>query len=324
MSSYVPSLYSVKFPKKAKLNVMTDTILNKYLFHDVPKNDIDVVTIAVIGRRGSGKSTTLTSIVSLGFDKYSPENVNVSWSNDIGYGMDSFDSKDVQIIMVDDAMKKQSSRRIHANTDKIGDYNDIRHGYRKKTGKNNGLIIVIWAWQRWMDLDPAFRESMDIVLLKTSSYSREKEIMIEMFGKDCYRYINENYDLIRRGDNKAKSRSIAHIVSLEGTGNENGVFILDKRECPNMPKFIDTSIVVEESSEENKEGQEQTITLNDLLESNDDKIKLKARCYEMIYLKNKDCRTTGLSLGISHSSAARYANDVKGLLGSDDNEGASA
>lgn len=323
MSSHVPSLYSVRLPRKAKLQVLTDTILNKYLFYGVPKNYVDVVSLAVIGRRASGKSTMVTSLARLAFDKYNPENVNVSWSDDLYQGISDFDKKDVQIIIIDDAMKKQSSRLIHKNTVKIGDYNDIRHIYKEKTGKENALIIVIWAWQRWMDLDPAFRDSMDIVFLKTSSYSKEKTILVDMFGKDYYRYITENYDLIRRGDNKAKSRSIVHIVSLEGTGNDNGIFILDMLDCPLMPKFVNTTMSPNEDVDESDE-EIVKITLDDLLASDDEKLKLKAQCYEMIYLNNTDCRTTALSLGISHSSAARYAKDVKIILSSTESKGASA
>ncbi|WP_400153530.1 hypothetical protein [Candidatus Methanomassiliicoccus intestinalis] len=312
ISSHVPSLYSLKLPKQAKLQVMTDMVLHKYLFPQELKNKTDVIAVAILGRRGSGKTVLLRSLAALGFDQYGMNNFNVVWTDDLSVAIKGFDSKDVQMLLIDDAMTKQSSRRIHANTDKLGDYNNIRHIYEKVTGKTKGLIIVVFAWQRWMDLDPAIKDSLDVIFLKTASYAREKDMMIEMFGKDYYRYIAENYDLIRQGDDNAKSRSIVHVVSLDGTGNENGVFILDKLECPNMPEFIDTSII--DNGEEEQNRGEQTITLEDLLASDDEKIRIKARCYEMLYIKGSDCRKTGLALGISHSSASRYANDIRNLL----------
>ena len=306
ISSSLPNAFAIHRPQSSTLLNLTSKVYN-LLLAPMPQTKVETISCAILGRRGSGKSVMMTSIAKMITDYYGSDSVNIVWSTSLRYNIDHMDpTKPIQVLLVDDAMQEQSSRRIHRNTDVLADYNGIRH--LNEDVYSRGRIIVIFAWQRWMDLDPAFRQSIDIVFLKTGQADEtEKEHMKRMYGDDCYRYIVKNWSYTFAGDDNAKSRSIVHLVPFEDSGYENGVFVQKMLDFPEMPEFINIS--KQEPDEKEADAKVSGLPKN----KTDPKWNLKLKCYNLAQ-QSLDCRTIAKKLKISHTSVTRYVKEVEAHL----------
>lgn len=307
MSSALPNAFNLSRPKQAKLLNLTQRVYS-ILFPPLPDhNCVGAISASILGRRGSGKTELAKAIGKTGYDIYGPDNINIIWSTSLRYCMDHMDYKAVQLLMIDDAMQEQSSRRIHKNTNDLADYHKLRHLHEKKCPR--GYVITVWAWQRWMDLDPAYKDSLDIIWLKTGQTDEaEKQHMRRIYGDACYKYITKNWGYMMTGDSNAKSRSIVHLVPLEETGLENGVFIQRMVDFPQMPPFVDYSLL------KSSEAEEAPVKECVPKKADDPKWALKVKCYNKIVLQSLDCRTAGRQLKVSHMTASRYAKEVQSYL----------
>lgn len=306
MSPGLPNAFSLSRPKQAKLLNLTEKVYNILLPPIPDRNDVTTISAAILGRRGSGKSVMMTGFAKRAYDTYGAENLNIIWSTSLKYCIDRMDEKPVQLLLIDDAMEEQSSRRIHKNTKDLAKYHKLRHLHEKVCLR--GSVITVWAWQRWMDLDPAYKDSLDIIFLKTGQTDEtEKQSMRRIYGDTCYKYITKNWGYMMTGDNNAKSRSIVHMMPLEGTGMENGVFIQRMVDFPQMPPFVDYSLI-------SSEAEETPVKESVPKKADDPKWALKVKCYNKIVLQSLDCRTAGRQLKVSHMTASRYAKEVQSFL----------
>lgn len=314
ITSELPNAFNISRPAKHELLNLTDVLYN-LLTSNVPKDDVDTMSGAILGRRGSGKTVMARGIAKVIYNAFPAGSVNIIHTTSLKYAMTHMDAKPFQFLFIDDAAQEQSSRRTFKNTSALDGYNRLRHIHKQKVPW--GRVIAIFAWQRWMDLDVAFRNSMDIIWLKTGqSDDIEKEHMRRMFGDDCYKYIVKNWSYTFSGDENAKSRSIVHIVPFEGSDRENGVFVQKLVDFPEMPEFIDVSKMEAEKKEQEEAAvqEEEQVTQKADPKKTDSKWSLKVKCYNKIIVQKMSARTAAKALKISHASAARYAKEVEAYL----------
>lgn len=111
-------------------------------------------------------------------------------------------------------MTYASSRQVFAQAEIIKTYNKSRHVFEARLKGKPGVILYTWAWQRWGELDPSFRQA-DVIVFKTGiGEPRERQKITEFIGPYYTRVLWQIWDKINRGINSAKSRSVADIVSL--------------------------------------------------------------------------------------------------------------
>lgn len=306
----IPNVFNINNRRKPKTVDRTEEVLNEYLLIPLTEHKVMLVNVGILGKPESGKSVMIVSLAKQIADRYGLEYVNIVWSSSLIYGIDHFDKKPVQVIIIDDAMMNNSSRRIHKNSHKVGLFNKIRHIYEEASGNKSGLIIVIWAWQRWMDLDPAFKQ-LNLLFLKTGLYGTDKTEMISLYGEDYYRFICSNWEFISKGNDGAKSKSVVHIFPAEGTEKENGVFIHHMTDFPEMPQYVDYDeddpLPAKASADIQEDSRLEQMKQND-------ELKIYAYCYEQLMINQRKCKDIAKELGKSSSTVSRYAKKAKEMI----------
>lgn len=202
------------FPRY-KLKDITDAV-DQRVFIKVPKgSQVEKSSVCIIGGQGSGKSVLLSHLYEVACKKYQKENINCIHTDDIRVALDILNNRPVQLVFIDDAMTNASSRQVYEQAEIIKVYNRSRHVYEDKLEGKPGLIIYVWAWQRFGELDPAFRQG-DVLLFKTGIAEPSERRLISQFVGSWYtKVLWQIWDKINRGNNAIKSVSVARIASLD-------------------------------------------------------------------------------------------------------------
>lgn len=185
----------------------------------LPKgNQVAKSSACIVGGQGSGKSVLLAWRAQRARETYGEENVHIIHTDDIRVALDLIDDLPVQYIIIDDAMTYASSRQVFEQTEIVKTYNRSRHVFEEKLHGRPGLILYDWAWQRFGELDPAFRQG-DIMIFKTGMAGQTERRTIEQFlGPYCTRYLYETiWDRIARGGdagNRMMGMSMGCICSM--------------------------------------------------------------------------------------------------------------
>ena len=204
------------FPKN-HLNDVTSE-LEKRFFIPFPKEDSSQVAKAsacIIGGQGCGKSVFIAYWADLAIQKYGEDRVHIIHTDDIRVALDMIDDSPIQLIIVDDAMTYASSRQVFKQTEIVKVYNKSRHVFEEKLNGKPGLILYIWAWQRFGELDPAFRQG-DVLIFKTGmAEPSERKLIGSFLGPWYTKILYQIWDKINRGYNAVKSTSVGCIASLD-------------------------------------------------------------------------------------------------------------
>lgn len=133
-----------------------------------PKDWVKLITIALVGSMGSGKSTVINKIVNIITQIYGNE-VRAIKTDDLIYALKhGLDLSYFQIVIIDDAMQSgYDSRRSmsNENIDMSQNFSIGRH-IAKETMKK-GILFVIFAIQSPTRLDKFIRENCDLTIYKT-------------------------------------------------------------------------------------------------------------------------------------------------------------
>lgn len=247
-------------------------------------------SMAVVGGQGCGKSVLLDWLVERAIEKYGEDNVHVVYCDDIRVWVDLCDTRPVQLVVVDDAMTNASSREVYKQTEIVKTYNRSRHVFEEKLHGAPGLVIYLWAWQRWGELDPAFRQA-DVILFKTGIAEANEQRTIESFLTPFYkRYLWRIWDKMSTGDNAIKSVSVARIASMEpATGV--GKFVMPSLPVYRLPPLIRSEEYFAEDEE----------TADAILDQYRDKPEWAQRikCYELYTAGGVTQAEVARELGIS-------------------------
>lgn len=288
---------------------LTDDVLDR-IFPPIP-NYFRLIHIDVVGKQGSGKSEFLKFIAWCAMNRYGIENINITLTDNLRINMEIMDTKPVQLLFVDDATSFASSREIHKQTQLVRQFQRLRHLAKEKSTQQSGLVVVVFSWQRWMDLDPAFRDAM-IIFLKTGLIGKTDRTEIQyMLGNDYNRYLYSNWDLMNRGIESAKSNSVVFISSLAGTGQECGLFKSRMVDFPEYPDMIKSDDYFKESEEE-QEKDVSNLTINDLRDKEDWKDAVSV--YDAVVTEGLSIRKTAEKLDLSKSKVERLLSKIEKVL----------
>ncbi len=225
------------FPNR-KMRDITRAVQHIF-FQPIPSDfSVRKGSMCVIGDQGCGKSVFLESISALCCKQYGKENVHVVYTDDVRVALDLIDDKPVQLLIIDDAMTNASSRKVGEQTDILKVYNRSRHVFEEHLhGQSGGVILYIWAWQRFKELDPSFRQC-DAIVFKTGISEPTESKLIEGFiGPGYLNELNKIWYEMKQGNDEIKSQSVARISSLDikrGTGK----MIVPMIKNPDFPRMI--------------------------------------------------------------------------------------
>jgi len=202
-------------PEKQHLRDVTDDADARF-FIRIPKGkQVAKASCCIIGGQGCGKSKLLEWRVAKAYRMYGKENVHVIYTDDIRVALDLIDDRPVQYIIIDDAMTYASSRQVVAQTEIVQVYNKSRHVFEEKLQGRPGLILYDWAWQRFGELDPSFRQG-DVLIFKTGiAEPSERKLITGFLGEWYTKILWQIWDKINRGNNAIKSTSVACIASMD-------------------------------------------------------------------------------------------------------------
>lgn len=235
-----------------RLKDITEDV-DKRFFLKIPKRDGQVAkaSMLVVGDQGCGKSVQLVYFYDKACNIYGKENINAIYTDDIRVALDKLDDKPVQLVIIDDAMTNASSREVFSQTEIIKVYNRSRHVYMERLNGKEGLILYIWAWQRFGELDPAFRQGNVLIFKSGIAEPRERAAIEGFLGKWYTRVLWHIWDRISRGNNEIKNRSVARIASLDQAAGA-GLYISEYIERPDFPEIIKSEDYFEDVSSENE------------------------------------------------------------------------
>lgn len=284
---------------------VTDDV-HERLLPPIPKgSQVAKTSACVVGGQGSGKTELIKSLYSLACRKYGTEKINCVNCDDVRVAYDLMDDRPVQLFFVDDAMTNASSREVYKQTDILKIYNRGRHEYESKLNGKPGLMVYVWAWQRFGELDPGFRQS-DVTVFKTGIAEASERKIIEGFVGPFYtRYLWAIWDRMNRGNNEVKSTSVARINSRD-ISKGVGKYVTVRADVPGFPGMI--------RGEEYFGAEEEN---SDILETYREKPEWekRIRCYELYAEGGRTQKEIADMLGISRQGyVSESVRKVRELL----------
>lgn len=203
---------------------ITDDVLRR-AFPDKPSEMTKLIHLCVVGKPGSGKTVLLKFLAKKALEKYGEDDVHILVTDNLRIAIENLDDRPIQLLFIDDAMQYASSRNIHKQSDLAGEFQLLRHlAEDKKKPMTPGIVLCVFSWQRWIDLDPAFRESSITIWKSGASSDKEEALMERTIGSYYTRKLIENSNWVELGHEDLKSYSVGYLANLRGTNKAAGIF----------------------------------------------------------------------------------------------------
>jgi len=309
LTAHIPNVCRME-PVKWRPRDITEEVLSRML-PTLPKHMVRLQHVCIVGKPGSGKSELMKWLSWRACKQYGRDNVHIIYTDDLRIAIALLDDRPVQLLLIDDAMQYASSRKVYEQADLVGEFQRLRHLAREASGRKSGLVLCIFSWQRYMDLDPAFRES-PLTIFKTGLGGRDRIELQRMLGPYTP-HLYEIWDRIDRGNDSAKSTSIAHIAALVGTGKENGLFRSEMVRFDDFPEMISRADYVDDEPEEEVEIELDPAISAQLEQLRDTLGDHVVRCYEAVE-SGLSMRQAAERLGIPYTTLRRYVISVREAL----------
>ena len=222
---------------KGKIRNITADV-NDRLFPPIPTGDrVRQRHVCIVGKQDCGKTWLMNYILHLIYEKYGKQNANAVNCDDPRVFMDMLNDLPVQVGFIDDATSNASSREAYKQTEILKAYNKARHVFEKILKGKPGIIIWVFGWQRWIELDPGFRDG-HFLLFKTGMTGwQDRKDIEDKLGEQYNRFLYQIWDQIERGNDRIKSLSVARIASKRP--EDGGVGIYVSKEVPRcLPDMI--------------------------------------------------------------------------------------
>jgi len=191
----------------------------RYLFPPIKDGKVSLRHGAVIGLPECGKTEMINDIAIHFRDHYGEGRVNIVFCDWLQDALDNMDSKPIQLLIVDDAVKKANSRKSGGNADDTADYFNIRHVFEAKARTRTGAIILIYIAQRFKSLDIVFRNAMYLWFKTSTIDPDDRDIIIKYIGASTYQDLKElSARMYYHHDDSAKDHSIVFLPLEDKTG----------------------------------------------------------------------------------------------------------
>lgn len=189
------------------------------LFPAIPEAAVRHRHLVLVGRMESGKSTALNAIAREALRRYDPRDVNLIAAYSTPDAIERINSQPVQLICIDDAVKEANSRTSGRQAEEIGDFFQIRHIYEERSQSQGGVVITIYATQRFKSLDLVYRDGTIIIFKTTPTDPDEKRFIMDYVGPAAFSELNHITDRIyHHADDLAKSQAVACFTSTGKVG----------------------------------------------------------------------------------------------------------
>jgi len=189
------------------------------LFPAIPENSVRHRHAVIFGGMESGKTTLYNALAALALKRYGANRVNLIAVRQISDGLDKIDNKLVQIMFIDDAVRNANSRKAMSQADDIADFYEVRHIYKRVADRKNGIVITLWAAQRFKSLDIVFRSAHVMIFKSVPADPSDQLFISKQIGVKAY---GELARITRRiyedAEDSAKSDSIVHLPFSARTG----------------------------------------------------------------------------------------------------------
>lgn len=309
----ISDLLSVSMLTKEKEGLRDITAdANRRFFPSIPKGEKVVQKHACsVGKQGSGKTFQMNYMAWNAIQTYGRDNVNIVYTDDPKVFLDSYDDRMVQLGIIDDATSFASSREIHKQTDILKAYNRSRHVYEERNPGQPGLVLYIFGWQRWIELDPGFRDG-HLLMFKTGMTGRsDRRDIVDKLGERYTRILDRIGDMIDTGRDDVKNLSVARIASKRPEDGGVGLYMTKNVEWV-LPDIIRSETYFGADCD----------TAADILEKyrRDPKWALRIECYDMSLDGGRTQSQIAAELSRRHGKNVRqgYVSEsiqkVKGLL----------
>ncbi|HOB39349.1 MAG TPA: winged helix-turn-helix domain-containing protein [Methanomassiliicoccaceae archaeon] len=197
------------FPPAFREADITEEMLERF-FPEIPANSVIWRHGCIVGKPGCGKTELFKSRAKYALERYGKENVNLVYTDDLRVAIARMDTRPVQYLIVDDASKRMSSRAVFEQREVLGTFNRLRHHY-EDLGATKGIVICEFGWQRWIDLDPGFRDGSSVIFKTNMTSDSERRMIEDLIGPAYMGRLDWIWDQIDRGNNKIKGLSVGRI-----------------------------------------------------------------------------------------------------------------
>jgi len=217
-------------------NITAD--VNNRLFPKIPKgSQVEQKHCCIVGKQGCGKTFLINALVLHAIAMYGRDMINLIYADDPRICLEKLDGRPVQLCIIDDATSNASSREVHKQTEILKAYNKSRHIFEKHLNGRPGVIVFIFGWQRWIELDPGFRDGHVLIFKTGMTGLHDRKDIQDKIGEDYDRILYRIWDRIDRGDNEIKGVSVARIAAKRPEDGGVGVYV--SRMQPNvLPEIV--------------------------------------------------------------------------------------
>ncbi len=188
---------------------ITEEMLERF-FPDIPSNSIVWRHGCIVGKPDCGKTELFKSRARYAIDKYSEENVNLVYTDDLRVAFARMDTRPVQYLIVDDASKRMSSQLGFELVEALGTFNRLRHHY-EDLGATKGIVICEFGWQRWKEVHPGFRDGTSIIFKTSMTTNDERNLIEDIVGPAYMVRLDDIWNQMDKGNNKIKGTSVGRI-----------------------------------------------------------------------------------------------------------------
>lgn len=170
--------------------------------------------LTIVGLPESGK-TTLAMRIAEYVKKAFRKNVNLIYTRDLRVAIDSLNNDEYQLVIVDDAVRYQHSRRSMQHHDIVADFYEIRHIFEKQ--HEQGILSIIFLTQRFQSLDVVFRNAPIVIFKTVLTDPYDNKLIQKLVGAKLYRALEE---ITRKIYLEAKDSSKSYCVLTTAWGDK--------------------------------------------------------------------------------------------------------